>query len=253
MVNKVVAGKRSRDPKTYTLTLRFSDLVWLGVGTALALSIFFLFGLLIGRGYVAATPEPAPVSDTMHAQQQAAPGAVTAKATDQGPAGTTDAEAEQAPQAEEQDVVLQPEDLNYPEKLAQTEHDAGDKDTTPARKTPGRTAKAPPAPQKTQAQAPARDSDSFAVPAPEAGETPFHYVYQVAAFKDQDAAEKLRDRLRERKMDAAVAEGAVGDTVWHRVKVRFTGTPSQTVPLRNAIEDVTGQKPIRTSKKPAQE
>ena len=78
---------------------------------------------------------------------------------------------------------------------------------------------------------------------------PYNYVYQVAAFKDGAQAEALRGKLAAKGLEAAVAKGSVKGQVWHRVQVLFTGTPSQTDPLRDTVQQVTGQKPIRLSKK----
>lgn len=242
MAKKVVAGRRSREPKTYTVTLRFSDLIWIGVGAALALSIFFLFGLLIGRGYVAATPEdPAPVTvmhGTVGSQDDTTGQSASGEATQ-----PADAAAQQAGNATEtkpeEEVVLRPEDLNYPDNLAQTES----KDTEEAAETKQPTAK------PESAEAAPETTPQAAVEEPNPDEPTFDYVYQVAASKDAAAAERLRTQLADRGMEALVSQATVNGTVWHRVKVRFRGTPTQTVPLRDSIEDVTGQRPIRTSKK----
>lgn len=238
MVNKVVPGRRSREPKIYTLTLRLSDLIWMGVGSALALSIFFLFGLLIGRGYVPAATEEAVPGQGMHAAAPPAP-----------------ASEPPAP------VVLKTEDLTYPDKLAQTEPapaaEAAAKAEPAAAKAPEKSAtpSAPASAAAKSASAPKSASvakgASFETTPPEPGETPFHYVYQCAAFKDRDAAAQLAARLEARGLKVRVVDGAIKGQLWHRVQVLFTGTPSQTGPLRAAIEDVTGQKPLRAGKTPA--
>jgi cell division protein FtsN len=244
MMNKVVPGRRSREPKTYTITLRFSDLVWMGVGAALALSIFFLFGLLIGRGYVPAAPEELAPDAAMHA-------------TVEGAEANASVQEQKAPEP----VVLKPEELTYPEKLGQTEPQAKPAKETAAEQETPKAPAAQQAPEKSAAKAPAKAEEqaddgpeegaAFDMAQPEPGESPFHYVYQCAAFKDAAQAKALAKRLADKGMKTQVAEGSVKGQVWHRVQVLFTGTPSQTVPLRDGIEAVTGQKPIRVSKKPA--
>lgn len=239
MMNKVVLKKRSRDPKSYTFTLRLSDLIWIGVGSALALSVFFLFGLLIGRGYVATSPEEVSTSATMHAVKAE----VDVNATEPGQVEAAPSEA----------VVLQPEDLNYPEKLGRAEPQVpADPAETPkaaaqATTKPAATAKAS---TEVDDQGP-EEGAAFDMPQGTPGEQAFDYVYQVAAFKDAAQAEALRAKLENKGLTAEVAKASVKGQVWHRVRILFTGTPSQTDPMREAVESVTGQKPLRVSKQPA--
>lgn len=248
-MNKIMPGKRSRDPKTYTVTLRTADMVWMGVGAALALSIFFLFGLLIGRGYVATAPEEGDPGQSMHAVQDSGPGGIAGGVVDMN---GTQALADDQKEQPAAPVVLQPEDLNYPEKLAQN-HPGVPSGPTESAKSAAKGQKSA-APAKSAKPAPdegPEEGAAFDASQPAPGESSFRYVYQVAAFKDAAQAKVLAQRLAAKGMSTDVAEASVKGQTWHRVQVLFTGTPSQTEPLRAAIEGITGQKPIRVSKKTA--
>ncbi|HMM40247.1 MAG TPA: SPOR domain-containing protein, partial [Desulfovibrio sp.] len=85
---------RKGEPKTYSYTFALPQLVGLGAGLAVALTVFFVLGILIGRGYrpEAEVPELARIM----------PVPVPANAT--------------APEPQ----VLKPEELHYMEQLTQT-------------------------------------------------------------------------------------------------------------------------------------
>lgn len=260
MTNKVVLNRRSREPKNYVISMRLSDLIWLGVGAALALSIFFLFGLLIGRGYVAAAPEDAAPVVVLQPAQAGLAGqdGQTGQTGQIGSAAGGDA-AVQEPPAAPAPVVIQPEDLNYPDKLGKAQPavsaEAQAEAAAPANAagTPAKTAKAE-ASKTLAAETAAKEANApeegaaFDMAPPEPGEKVYHYVYQVASFKDAGPAELLRKKLTAKGLPAEVSKATIKGRLWHRVVVPFTGTPSQTDPLRDSIESITGQKPIRASK-----
>jgi cell division protein FtsN len=170
--------------------------------------------------------------------------------------------------------VLKAEELGYQDQLARTGSEPAPAATAPAvapgavsgaarDAVPGAAPDAVPdaVPQAQAAAEPAAESTKSAapqgydpanLPAPEPGEQRFAYVYQAAAFKDRTAAEELAARLGERGVAAEVNEGQASGSTWYRVRMPFTGTPSQTRVLRDAAEAVSGEKPVMVSKKPTQ-
>ncbi len=214
-----------RGRKAYTFTMAMPDMIWAGVGAAFALTVFFLFGVLVGRGYVAVEAVPEPVEVSTHGQSL---------------------EALPAPVLE----VLKPEDLAYQDQLETT----GDLGTATA---PEEGAAAvsqgsaqPDEVSSAPVDAPTQDA-AQALPEPEPGQAVFNYVYQAAAFRDEVAAHALADKLRERNLEVKVAVGKSASATWYRVQLPFTGTPSQTRPLRELAQEVTGEKPVMVSKKVA--
>ncbi|MGE4504343.1 MAG: SPOR domain-containing protein [Desulfovibrionaceae bacterium] len=249
------ANAPRRDRKTYSFSMSVMDLVWAGTGAAFALTVFFLFGVLVGRGYV---PVEAPGGE--------AGVAVHGEGADSlGEASGEGASGEGGP-AEPVAEVLKAEELGYQDQLARTGSEPAPAATAPA-VAPGAVSDAAPdaapdagpqaqaapesAAESTESAAP-QGYDPANLPAPEPGEQRFAYVYQAAAFKDRTAAEELAARLGERGVAAEVNEGQASGSTWYRVRMPFTGTPSQTRVLRDAAEAVSGEKPVMVSKKPTQ-
>ncbi|MCM0755389.1 SPOR domain-containing protein [Desulfovibrio aminophilus] len=244
---------RKGEPKTYSYTFSLPQLVGLGGGLAVALTVFFVLGILIGRGYrpEAEVPELARIM----------PVPVPANAT--------------APEPQ----VLKPEELHYMEQLTQTSGAAkGQKAEAPKpeAKAPAKDdkkAKAE-ADAKAKADAEAKAKAIEAVrasekarnqkaeaprPEPKAkaeakdpnGEGVFDYVYQAAAFKDRDPAEALRRRIEATGLKTSLETANENGATWHRVMVVYRGTPSSTDGMREKLRSVGLGRPIMKSKKPA--
>ncbi|MES9997186.1 SPOR domain-containing protein [Desulfovibrio aminophilus] len=242
---------RKGEPKTYSYTFVLPQLVGLGAGLAVALTVFFVLGILIGRGYrpEAEVPELARMM----------PVPVPANATAQEP------------------QVLKPEELHYMEQLTQTsgaakpqKAEAPKPESKPEAKTPAKddkkakadaeakakakaveavrasekakAQKAEAQKSKPEAKAPARD---------QTGEGVFDYVYQAAAFKDRDPAEALRRRIEGTGLKTALETANESSGTWYRVMVLYCGTPSSTDDMREKLRSVGLGRPIMKSKKPA--
>ncbi|MDY0307619.1 MAG: SPOR domain-containing protein [Desulfovibrio aminophilus] len=248
---------RKGEPKTYSYTFALPQLVGLGAGLAVALTVFFVLGILIGRGYrpEAEVPELARIM----------PVPVPANAT--------------APEPQ----VLKPEELHYMEQLTQTsgaakgqKAEAPKPEPKPEAKTPAKDDKKTKAEADAKAKADAeakakaveavRASEKAKVqkaeaqkPKPEAkapardqnGEGVFDYVYQAAAFKDRDPAEALRRRIEGTGLKTALETANESSGTWYRVMVIYRGTPSSTDDMREKLRSVGLGRPIMKSKKPA--
>ncbi|MBU1248966.1 MAG: SPOR domain-containing protein [Proteobacteria bacterium] len=236
--------RRRQDGRSYSFTMSMTDVVWTGVGVAFALTVFFLFGVLVGRGYVPTEPiEEVAVRESTHGQLEEVSTEPTSEAV-----------------AEPETGVLKAEDLAYQDQLA--DQDQKQPGAAPATKT-GQAATEVQESQEglegqlegtgasTEADAAGASAgyDPSALPAPEPGEGVFSYTYQAAAFKDAITAEVLVGQLKEKNLDARMVEGKTSSATWYRVQIPFIGAPSQTVPLRDAIQAVTGEKPVMVSKK----
>lgn len=245
------ANAHRRDRKTYTFTMSVPDVVWAGVGAAFALTVFFLFGVLVGRGYV---PVDTSVPTVEAPADPEAGNAAHGQVADSGQA-QLDAEAPELVEP----GVLKAEELAYQDQLAGQAPPK--KEAAPAAGQPqapeesGEAAEAPAESDEQSAEEPAAEPEQAALfdpdnlPAPEPGEEVYDYVYQAAAFKDRAAAEELVGRLEAENLPAEVVEGKASGSTWYRVRVPFTGTPSQTRPLRDAAESITGEKPVMVSKR----
>lgn len=232
------------------LAVLFCALVW-----------FFIFGVIVGRGYwpEEAVPQLTRIMPQGEAGQQAA-----------------DSEGE----------VLRPEDLKFYEDLKQGET-RGYEPAPPAPKTVQAPKKAPAqavqealASAKQQAGqeqlAPAAASTAAAQPAPKpqvkttpapapkaapkaqaAADQPddpedrvYDYIYQTASFRDYAMAEDFRRQLSARGVKAQIEAITVKGTAWHRVLAHFTGTPVETRELKATLGELGVDKPLLKSKKP---
>ncbi len=230
---KVVVNTPRKGPKVFTVVLTATDLIWMGVGAALALTIFFVFGLLVGRGYF-------PVQEEYQTPQEL---------------------REQAEQAEPE--VLRPEELTYPERIGEQKPKPKPKPAA-ASEANATEATAEPAPETAAETAPETVPEAAEQPAEQAepaqieqapadpDEPVFDYVYQVAAFKEQAMAQDLAAKLGAKGLTTDIAEGSNQGVTWYRVRVLHTGTPPSTRELRDAVFEITQVKPMLVSKNPTQ-
>jgi len=251
-MNQKKVPARKGEPRTYSYTFSLSQLVGLGGGLAAALTVFFVLGILIGRGYrpEAEVPELARIMPT-----PPAPGSVV----------------------QEEPKVLKPEELHYMEQLTQ-----GSTARTP--KAEVKDEAKPEAKPKAEDKAKAAEERAKAIEAvraeekakeaaakaakpkpaeprlaeaktPEAkpanGEQVFDYVYQAAAFREKGQAEDLRRKVEATGLKAAVQSATENGATWHRVVVLYRGTPSSTDGMREKLYAIGLGRPIMKSKQPA--
>jgi cell division protein FtsN len=251
-MNQKKVPARKGEPRTYSYTFSLSQLVGLGGGLAAALTVFFVLGILIGRGYrpEAEVPELARIMPT-----PPAPGSVV----------------------QEEPKVLKPEELHYMEQLTQGSTartpKAEVKDEAKPEAKPKAEDKAKAAEERAKAIEAVRAEEKAkeaaakaakpkpAEPRPAEAKTPeakpangeqvFDYVYQAAAFREKGQAEDLRRKVEATGLKAAVQSATENGATWHRVVVLYRGTPSSTDGMREKLYAIGLGRPIMKSKQPA--
>lgn len=259
-MNQKKVPARKGEPRTYSYTFSLPQLVGLGGGLTAALTVFFVLGILIGRGYrpEAEVPElarimpapPAPGSvvqeepkvlkpEELHYMEQLTQGS-TAKAPK---VEKPKPEAAKAPEAKPEPAKAKAEDRTKAEEKAKAIEAvrAEEKAKTEA------AAKAEAAKAAKAAKAEPKSVEAKVVN----GEQVFDYVYQAAAFRERGQAEDLRRRVESTGLKAAVESATENGTTWHRVVVLYRGTPSSTDTMREKLYSIGLGRPIMKSKQPA--
>lgn len=228
----MTAPIRLKDPnssaRTYNFSFSFGGLAALLTAFTLALTLFFVLGVLVGRGHRPEAVLP-PVERMM--PKEAAP----------KPVGE----------------VLKPEELGYAEQL-------GKKQDPPApsrpidkveRKAPEKAEKkddkkpeAKPA-DKKQAEKPADKAKKDERPA-DPDKQRYDYAYQAASFPDMGQAKDFLKKVKAAGLKADIESGSTGGKPWHRVVVFFQGTPTDTRGLKDKLAGMGAQKLVMRSKTP---
>ena len=235
--------KDSRKGQRYTFEFTLSGLVSLFVFAVLIMVWMFILGILVGRGYPPETIIP-QLARVLPQEQAAQP--------------TT-----------EQQSILRPEELNFHEELRKTERrpspPSAPQQPRPAAKAPepakpsaqqaAPLAKPEAAPVKAEsAPAKAESAPAKVEPAGTKETAPqaekFRYIYQVAAFKEEDRAAISRDHFLGKGFSAFYAESQVNSETWFRVMVTLDGTLEEIDQRKAALEKLAGKTPLLRSKKP---
>ena len=243
-----------RDPhsqgRTYTYSFTFGGLASLVAALTLALTLFFVLGVLVGRGHrpEAALPPIARIMPTEPAANQATSEILKAedlqfgdnlgKGADAGPAksmdgkqtkqgNTAEKKSEQKPEQKPEQKSDKKDDQKAAEKLADKKAAADTaKDTT---KDAG----------KDEAKKDDKDPKRY------------NYIYQIGSFPEQDQAKAFLKKVKGGGVSKATIEtGTVGGKAWYRVVVPFQGTPIETRGLKAKLNSVGVSKIVMRSKKP---
>ena len=234
---KIKVRKPLVQAKTFTFTLSPPGLISAVGSGILALTFFFVMGILIGRGY-------RPEADVPRLEEMM-PSKEHGQLNEDQPEGQG---------------ILRAEELGYPDRLkASPDKLMGESLNEPLSKAaPEKKPKPKPesAPAETKPEAtpaPAVQAAPEAPPAPVAapGEPVYDYVYQVASFRKPEMAESLVARLQAAGLNAAVAAGDVQGSTWHRVQVRHHGTPASTDAMKSVLARFGINKTMLKSKKQA--
>lgn len=228
---KVRIPKLNRPVRTWDFSLTLPGMISAVGAGILALTFFFVMGILIGRGYRPETDVP-PLGQLMPQSEHGQLGAEPEKPT-----------------------ILQAEELEYPERLKASPDkimDTHPMETAlkPAAQTPLVQPPAQQAQAATQA-APAQPTPAPTAPAPEAsrdGEPVFDYIYQVASFRQKDMAQALADKLSGAGLKTGVESGEVSGSTWHRVQVFHQGTAASTDSMRAVLAKFGINKPLLRKK-----
>lgn len=206
------------EQKTWTFTLTMPGMIT-AVGSALvALTLFFILGLLVGRGYRPEQNVP-PLAQIMPKQEH---GALVTNAT-------------------EPVKVLTAQELTYPETLAQQ----------PAERPEQRAAEAAPGAQQVKPPKPVADKApaKAAQAAPKPGDKIYDYAYQAASFRKKDMAEDLRAKLAGAGLNTAIQTAETSKGTWYRVMIKHRGTPDSTNGMKAVLNRFGIGKPLMKQKK----
>jgi hypothetical protein len=231
--HKVKIPKLNKPGRTWDFSLSMPGMISAVGAGILALTFFFVMGILIGRGYRPEADVP-PLGEFMPGSEHGQLGEEQAKPT-----------------------ILTAEELEYPERLKASPDMIMDTQPEPP---------APPAPKPApaQTQKPAQVVTATPAPAPAAkaepakaaqeqsGEPVFDYVYQVASFRKVEMARSLADRLTAAGLRTTVDSGEANGSTWHRVHVLHHGTPASTADMKAVLSGFKIDKPLLKKKTASQ-
>lgn len=210
------------EQKTWTFTLSFSGMITAIGSAAVALTLFFILGLLVGRGY---QPE------------QSVPHLAALMPDQHGAANATKGPS-----------VLKAEELTYPETLSKAPKQVGQTEEPEAEKPkPKVTKKAEPAKNapKTEQAAPAAKPEAQ----PASGQKIYDYTYQAASFRKEDMAESLRAKLAGAGLNAILESADTAKGAWYRVLIKHRGTPDSTDSMKAVLGKFGISRPLMKRKK----
>lgn len=207
------------EQKTWTFTLSMSGMITACGCTVVALTLFFILGLLVGRGYRPEQKVP-HLAEMMPKQEHGA--LVT------------------PPEEAREDKVLTAQELTYPETLSKQPAVAVPRET--ASKQPDKTKATP---QKPVKQQPAKQAS----PTPKTGEKIYDYTYQAASFRKEGMAATLKTKLANAGLKAAIETAETGKGTWYRVVVHHRGTPDSTNTMKGILAKFGIKRPLMKKKK----
>ncbi len=191
-------------------------IIWLS-----SLLVFFLFGIIVGRGWMKLPEAPAPERYV--------------------PAASVEPSVENPP--------LREEDLNFKEAL-QSEGTANIVVAGLNKKKSDTLASAmPPKPKPVEA-APEKAGDK--APSAAADTSKYEFTVRVATYKNKDMAERFRDRLDADDYRTSIVTMKSGKTTLYCVQVRMRGTTDKVNASREELKSygiqdtmVIGKKPLK--------
>lgn len=233
--------------RTYTYSFTFGGLATLVASMALALTLFFVLGVLVGRGH---RPEAAlpPVARIMPTEPPAQKDAgeilrpeelqfrehLDAKGAEPAPAKPID-KVEHKPKA--------PEKKDDKKEEKKDEHKTAEKgkdDKKAAEKLADKKAEAKPEPKAEAKVDQKGDNDTRR----------YAYVYQAGSFPDQEQAKAFLKRVKSTGLKAEIEAGTADGKTWYRVICPFQGTPIETRGLKEKLKGIGVKQVVMRSKKP---
>jgi cell division protein FtsN len=238
---------RLKDPNSsgrqYSFTLGFGGMAVLVTGLTLALCLFFVLGVLVGRGHRPETAVPV-VAGIMPKESLGKPAPEVLKAEElnyseqlgkkhEGPAPSRpiDKVERKAPEKKEE----KKDDKKAAEKLA----DKKATDKAAAKPADKKDAKAPEKLDKKDEKKPDPDTRRY------------DYAYQAATFPDAEGAKAYLKKVKSLGYKGDIESGTTDGKAWHRVVVFFQGTPTDTRGLKEKLAGIGAQKLVMRSKTPA--
>jgi len=232
---------RIKDPnasgRQYSFNLTFGGMAVLLTALTLALSLFFVLGVLVGRG---ARPETAlpVVAKMMPKEPPRQPAAEVLKPEELGYAdqlGRVDGPAPSRPIDKSEHKPTERKDDKKAAALAdkKAEKSAG----KPAAKAEEKKDAAKKPEVKTEAK-------------PDPDTQRYDYAYQVATFPDMDQARAFLKRVKGLGLKGDIESGVTNGKNWNRVVVFFQGSPMETRALKEKLGGLGAQKLVMRSKTP---
>ena len=217
---KVKVPKLNATKRTYDFSLSLPGLISAVGAGVLALTFFFVMGILIGRGYrpEADIPQLEPIMPRNEHGLGTKP---------------------------EPPSILTTEELDYQDRLKAPAESIMDQPASKPQPKPKPEPK--PAPKKVEDK-PAPSSPK-AVEAPvRPGEPIYDYVYQVAAFRKVEMAEELGKKLEAAGLNTSITAGDAKGSTWYRLQVLHSGTPASTEQMREILSRFGINKPLLKKK-----
>jgi len=226
---KVKVPKFNVGNKSYDFSLSLPGMISAVGAGVLALTFFFVMGILIGRGYRPESDVP-PLDNMMPAKVHG-----------------------QIAEVQIKPEVLRAEELEYPERLK------GSADTRMDEQPADKVKKAKPEPKAKPKAEVAKPADTgpekpevFEPTPAKPGEPVYDYVYQVASFKQPEMAEALSAKLVASGLRTAIEAGEAKGSTWHRVQVLHHGTPASTGEMKAVLTKNGIGKPLLRKKTASQ-
>ena len=242
---------RLKDPSTsgrqYSFTLGFGGMAVLVTGLTLALCLFFVLGVLVGRGHRPETAVPVvagimpkesvakPAPEVLKAEELSYPEQLAKKHEGPAPARPIDKVERKAPEKAD--------------KKPEAKHEAKP-DPKAAEKKPADKAAEKLADKKAADKAAAKPADKKPEQKPDPDSRRYDYAYQAATFPDQESAKGFLKRVKGLGYKGDIETGETGGKSWHRVVVFFQGTPTDTRGLKEKLSTLGAQKLVMRSKTP---
>jgi cell division septation protein DedD len=240
---------RIKDPnasgRQYSFNLTFGGMAVLLTVFTLALTLFFILGVLVGRGHRPEAAVPV-VANMMPREPMARPAATPEvlkpeeltyadqliKRSDGQATGRTIDKAEPAkPEAAKSEAKKDA-------KAETKKEDKRDEKKAVEKLADQKTADKKAADKKAAEKKPDPDSQRY------------DYAYQVATFPDAEAAKAYLKRVKGMGIKGDIETGTTNGKSWHRVVVFFQGTPTDTRGLKEKLGTLGAQKLVMRSKTP---
>lgn len=266
---------RIKDPsasnRLYSFSLGFGGMAVLVTVLTLALCLFFVLGVLVGRGHRPETavpvvagimpkeplvthgraPEVLKAEELGYGEQlgKKHDGPLPSRGIDSHEPKAQDKKPDQKPEQKASDKTPKPGATASDKAAAKL---ADQKAEQKAGQKPGQK----PADQKSADQKP-QDKKLAGKPGQKPGEKPdpdtqrYDYAYQAATFPNSESAASYLKRVKNLGLKADIESGETGGKAWHRVVVFFQGTPTDTRALKEKLASIGAQKLVMRSKTPA--
>lgn len=225
--------------KTYTITLTVPRAIVCGAVSLILISWFFFLGLVVGRGY-----EPENIIPQL-AQVMPQPGEIVAD----GPSLTPPSSTQPQPAESNGRSIVAEADRAYRANIRQ-ESASTNTATPPSLKPPAAGQGANQAGQPANTSNQTAGQTTGAKNQSQGGGETYKFVYQLASFKEEKAAQDLKNKLVAAGFTTRISTSKGAQSTWYRLIVDFTGTQNQADAARaNLKKNFKIGEPLKLSQK----